>query len=370
MFSFLFSAILAVSIIGTINKKDGIGRQSIELGCALDHHCDVQVVPVGTFSDLNPDELELIHQDYRTLHPIVFVNMALPEIPYIVENLKKYRRDGQIFACYTMIESSLIDPHFAEALNFFDYVVVPDPFLIEVFENSGVKSKMKVIPLGLNLAPFLRVPLKSLPQEVFVFGNYSAAIFRKDQLKLIQAFEKKFKNNAKVKLLIQCRGGDWDCVGVIEAYIKEHGLKNVEFSVQLRSASEYLEMFQKTDCYVSPSLGEGFSIQPREAMALGIPVIVSPNSGQKTIAESGYALFTKTQTLVPATYSDALAFFEMGHMWESDVDELAEQMEDLYLNYGKYFKDGKHRRKWAMQYDFHRGTTTKKFVEFIRELEK
>ena len=53
---------------------------------------------------------------------------------------------------------------------------------------------------------------------------------------------------------------------------------------------KYIEFISTFDCYVNLSKGEGFSIPPRESLALGIPCIISDNTAHKTICDSGLVL--------------------------------------------------------------------------------
>jgi glycosyltransferase involved in cell wall biosynthesis len=367
---FLSFLALSISIMGTINKRDGIGRQSIELGMSLKNKYEVKVVPVGATEELFDEERGLLKGDFRKLNRIVVVNTSLPEIPHFVEIIKQYKREDQRFICYTMHESSFVDPHFVNYLNFFEHILVPDPFLIEVFQNSGVTAPISVIPLSVDLGDFLRQPIKEKIGDPFVFANYSACILRKDLELLILAFSKKFKNKENVKLRINCRGGDKHYEKKLRRLIEFLEIKNVEFTMESKTGPQYLRMFLSTDCYVSPSWGEGFSIQPRQAMALGLPVIVSNNTGQSTIAQSGLVFSLEKGEKIPAAYSDLFGFFDMGFMKKSDLDELADLMEKVYLKQHDLLKDSWKRREWASQFDLKKGPFIQKFCDFFEQFEE
>jgi glycosyltransferase involved in cell wall biosynthesis len=363
----LFSAFLSlsISIVGTIDKRDGIGRQSIELGMGLKKEFNVQVVPFGTYEDLTREEESLIETDMRNLHPLVLLNTSLPEVPYMVEVLKRYKRADQRYVVYTMHESDFVDPHFVKYLNFFDAVLVPDPFLVEVFQKSGVSSPIEVIPLAVDLGIFLAQPLKKKIHKPFVFGNFSSMIARKDQMVLLKAFSDAFKNNPDVQLILAPRGGERRCIRELEDEILKNQLQNVKFKVESKTKGNYLRAFQAVDCYVSPSWGEGFSIQPREAMALGIPVIVSANSGQKTIAESGLVFSLRKSSPIKAEYSCMLNSFSMGKMYQSDREELSTLLRAIYDNKEQILKDNSHLREWASRYDIQKGLFLEQFKEFF-----
>lgn len=361
---------LSISIMGTVNKRDGIGRQSVELGLSLKNKYEVKVVPIGATEELSDEERGLLKADLRMLNRIVLVNTSLPEIPHFVEILKQYKREDQRFICYTMHESSSVDPHFVKYLNFFEHILVPDPFLIEVFKNSGVTAPISVIPLSVDLSDFLRHPIKKKIGDTFVFANYSACILRKDLELLIHAFSKKFKNKGDVKLRINCRGGDKHYEKKLRKLIEFLQVENVEFTIESKTTQKYLQMFLSTDCYVSPSWGEGFSIQPRQAMALGIPVIVSDNTGQSTIAQSGLVFSLEKAEKIPAAYSDLFGFFDMGSMKKSDLDELADLMEKVYFERHNLLEDNLKKREWASQFDLKKGPFIQKFCDFFDQFEE
>ena len=88
-----------------------------------------QIVSMPTRSDVNPVK-EVI--DYQ--------------------NFKVFDRKEQIFIAYSMFESTSIPRIWVKKLNQeFDMVVVPDPYLIEVYKNSGVTVPIFFVPLGVDL---------------------------------------------------------------------------------------------------------------------------------------------------------------------------------------------------------------------------
>lgn len=358
---------LSISIAGTINKKDGIGRQAIELGMGLKNHYDIQVVPFGELGELSKEEMKLVETDMRNLHPVVLLNTSLPEIPHMVEILKRYQKPGQRYIAYTMIESDFVDPKFVEYLNFFETILVPDPFLVEVFKKSGVKPPVEVIPLAVDLSKFLSKPLKKTIHKPFVFGNFSGCIFRKDQKILLEAFHEVFGQSEEVLLYLFFRGGDTACIKEIQNYIEEKKIKNVKMESGPKPIGAYLEAFLSLDCYVSPSWGEGFSIQPREAMALGIPTIVSRNTGQITIADSGLVYVLKKQKDMQAVYSMVYNIFTMGNMQRSDKEELKDLLKKVYNEKENILDGNEELRLWASRYDLQKGPFIQEFIKFFEK---
>jgi len=112
----------------------------------------------------------------------------------------------------------------------------------------------------------------------------------------------------------------------------------------------YMDAQQQTDCFVYPSKGEGFSVQPREAMALGIPTIITNNTAQKTICNSGLVECVDSNIEKAAYYQLWEAI--IGNNFDCTVDDLANAMLKVYENYDHYLKQSEAARAWATGYKY------------------
>ena len=250
-----------------------------------------------------------------------------------------------------MFESSRIPNRWVNILNdYFDAVVVPDPFLIEVYQQSGVTLPIFVVPLGLDLSTFFKQPLKKEKQTPFVFGNLSTCLDRKNHLTLVRAFAKAFGDDPNYQLIINSRYVQKETDLLLKKEIRNLELDNVFFSHLELDKAGYLKLFKDIDCYVSLSKGEGFSIQPREAMALGIPTIVTDNTGQSTICKSGLALIVSSPHLKPAFYDWIKE--QCGFSYDCTVEEATEKLKEVTNNYEEHLKKGAAAREWVHQYTY------------------
>ena len=93
------------------------------------------------------------------------------------------------------------------------------------------------------------------------------------------------------------------------------------------SAEAELDLYASAHCYVQPSRGEGFGMQPLQAMAQGMPTILTDAHGHEAFAHLGYGIGSKLDTADYFFYGDA------GQWWEPDVDELVDQMRWVYDHY-------------------------------------
>jgi glycosyltransferase involved in cell wall biosynthesis len=127
-------------------------------------------------------------------------------------------------------------------------------------------------------------------------------------------------------------------------------VKNVELIDKNYDRSDYINFLKSLNSYVLISKGEGFSISPREAMALGIPCILSNNTTHKTICDSGLALPVTSEILEPADYTPFFGKF-CGDLHNCLLKDVREALREMYNNYSVYDKTH-HLKKWAAQYSY------------------
>lgn len=331
---------------------DGLGRQSAELIDAFKDELNVNFAP--TRRQKASDVPKRFRKLVKNKHPkwgkvVLFEEMLWWPKEEKYRHILKANKDS-IRIAYSMWESTKIPNEWVLILNnHFDAVAVPAPFLVEVYKESGVNIPIFELPLGLNLKTFLDQPLKKEKGTPFVFGNLSVCSERKNQVLLIRAFAKAFGNDPNFQLRINCRYGEKEISSAITKEIVELDLDNVIFTQFALSQEEYLDLFKGIDCYVSVSKGEGFSIQPREAMALGIPVIATDNTGQRVICESGLVKAIDSPIQEPAIFPWGNSY---GRNFNCVVDDLVQAMRDVCTNYENYLSKAPQSRAWANQYQY------------------
>lgn len=344
-----------ITITGPIEMADGIGKQVVELAeTFLDENFKINILAHHVNKvDVPSRILNLLRQKNKTLGKIVITEESLWDhgTELAPRRLPTTTQPDQIRIAYSMLESSLIPPEWVMQLNlYYDAVAVPDPFLIEAYIKSGVQIPVFEIPLGVDLQKFLNAPIKTKRNPVMVFANFSSSLDRKNQLLLVQAFAKALGNVEDAALQINSRGGDEDIRDEIINEIIRSNCSNIRFTEFKLRKDAYVKLFQSVDCYVSLSKGEGFSIQPREAMALGIPVIATDNTGQTTICKSNLVKVVQSAILEPARYFGSP--IPSGYRFNCTLEEAAAAIKDVYDNYEKYLLNADKARSWAQSYDF------------------
>lgn len=223
-----------LTVIGPVNMADGIGRHSVELIDTLKNEVSIGFVHTARpcYKSVPAPVKRIIKNQYRPLGKVIIFEDCIwtPEKEHY-QLLRTPKNDDQIRLAYTMFESSEIPKEWVVILNnYFDAAIVPDDFLIKVYQNSGVDIPIFVLPLGLNLKPFLEEEIKKKPNYPIVFGNFGACLNRKNQLLLVEAFHEAFGDTDKVILKINSRYSQEDTAENIKKLIEEKHMKNVIFT--------------------------------------------------------------------------------------------------------------------------------------------
>ncbi len=342
-----------VTIVGHIIMADGIGRQTAELADVLLDDFKVKIIANHFVKDDVPNRVRrLLREPRGQLGKVVIWEESLwAPGTKLSRILKTTTGEDQIRIAYSMLESTRIPQEWVIQLNlYYDAVAVPDEFLVEAYRKSGVTIPIFVVPLGLDLDSLLQSPLKQARGDKMVFANLSSCLDRKNHITLIRAFAKVLGNKEDAILRINCRNGDEEARKAVIEEIKKVNCSNIYFTELSLMRDAYEKLFKNVDCYVSLSKGEGFSIQPREAMALGIPVIATNNTGQSTICKSGLVKTIESPIMETCYYFGR--DLPTGHRFNCTVEDAANAIEDVYKNYDSYLSKAPNARKWASLYSY------------------
>lgn len=358
-----------LTIVGQINAADGIGGHSINQYRLLKRlgHINLMAISVKRYG-LTFVEKILVRIPFFKFGKVIFFhdyNAHQPHKPClsILFNPKnRFRKrfalpnpEKHLLLIYSMIESTELSSYMVDYMNTcFDAVVVPDPFLIELYKNHGVRKPIFCLPLIINYRN-IHQPIKKSASEIFTFLNLSATYYRKNTAKLVEAFLLTFKDNDKVKLVINsrtCAESELTKIKAVLEKVSEKERTKVNHTQKVLTEDEFDTLLRSADCYVSPSKGEGFSIIPREAMIMGIPCIVTNNTGQTTIAQSGLTEVVKSEILCPALHEHSDKTIVLGNQFDCTTEDLAQAMINVYNNYQTYLNKSQQMRDWALQYTF------------------
>lgn len=162
-----------------------------------------------------------------------------------------------------------------ESINKFDYVMCPSDFVYNSFLEQGF-SKNRLIKMPYGVDPKKFSPVKNKKDNKFRMVFVGSLQLRKGVQYLLQAWDELKLKNAELVII----GRVWpDANKIIKKYENNKTINFIGFTKNLKY---YYEM---SDVFVFPSLEEGSALANYEAMASGLPSIVTFNAG--SIARDG-----------------------------------------------------------------------------------
>lgn len=211
------------------------------------------------------------------------------------------------FAHHLLSEEAKRTPEYADTLQFHDHpprklkrleeeieladrIFVLSNFQARTFEQSGIDStKLIVTPLGVDLDMF--TPATRSPDGTFRIAFVGQITQRKGISYLIDGFQEASIPGSELVLVGRVVGTDRPWAG-------RPGLRHVSHVPRW----ELPAIYASADVFVLPSLIEGFGLTAVEAMASGLPIIVSDNTFGTDLVTDGH-----DGLIVPIRDSSAIA---------------------------------------------------------------
>jgi glycosyltransferase involved in cell wall biosynthesis len=196
---------------------------------------------------------------------------------------------GDLRLVHIAWEESALPPGLAAMMNFhLDGVLVPTEYCKRVVRGSGVRLPIAVVGHGLDHSgevpsavsdPALRgAPGFAAP---FTFLHISAGVARKGIEELVTAYCLAFSKRDPVVLVIKTFD-NWE--NLVPGWV-ERLTDGIEAAPVIQVIKDELHpreielLYRRADAVVLPARGEGFNLPAAEALARGLPVIVTRHGG-------------------------------------------------------------------------------------------
>lgn len=212
-----------------------------------------------------------------------------------------------------------------------DEVWVPTHFVKKEYTTSGVPAeKVKVIPNGYDpsifhpdIKPFL-LPTNKKFKFLFVGGT----IYRKGPDLLLGGYQKAFKAKDDVCLVVKDFGNKSCYAGqthkeIFKAAQQVPGGAEIVYLDQEMTAEEIASLYKACDCLVYPYRGEGFALPVLEAMACGLPVVVTDGGATDDFVTNACGWFIPSHIESIDFDLDTIKLVKEGWLLKPDVDVLA-----------------------------------------------
>jgi len=241
---------------------------------------------------------------------------------------------GRYNLIYFFWEESSVPREWIDDFNTLDGMLVPTNFVKDVLIKSGVKSRIEVIPTGVEIDLFQKdIPsMKINTNKKFLFLNVGSGFPRKGIDVLLKAYVKEFSKDDDVCLVLKTFPNPHNHVSEQIASIAGSDSPEIIHIDTDISQNELVSLYKKCDCYVSPTRGEGFGLTMAEAMLCKIPVITTGYGGQLDFCneENSYLINFEMKPSITHLREE----YSMGDsLWaEPDIDHLSQLMMYVYVN--------------------------------------
>ncbi len=229
-------------------------------------------------------------------------------------------------------ELNRVPPNLVEEINSNDHVYATSSFVRQVFLAHGVRVPVSVLAHGIYPQDYPFVARRR--EGEFVFLCVAEATSRKNLPMLVDCFEKAFAGRKDVRLILK--------VGIHSADTLQEQIgrsDRVTLDTRLLPAERDLaELYGRAHAFVLPTRGEGFGMPVLEALATGLPVIVTGYSGPLDFCTAENSYLLGIRGLVD---SDPGCFPHLPGQWaDPDPDHLIHLMRHVYENYDEALHKG------------------------------
>jgi glycosyltransferase involved in cell wall biosynthesis len=220
-----------------------------------------------------------------------------------------------------------------------DELWVPSEYVRRMYLDAGLDAdRVAVVPNGVDLSHYSPDGLKldlDAPGLRFLFVG--GAIARKGIDVLLSAFGEAFAGRDDVSLIVKdfgadgvYRGGDRAELLRMAAEGGRGGVPRVVHLTETLADDEIAALYRACDVLVHPYRGEGFAMPVLEAMACGLPTIVTAGGPTDEFrpADAGWRI-PSTKALLPGRRIGDLPLAGEAWMLEPDRDALVELLREV-----------------------------------------
>lgn len=254
------------------------------------------------------------------------------EIPFHINFCQPhyYQFNNAYNVGYTPWESTKIPDSWKYNLSRCDEIWATSEFVKNIYEESKVHHNIHVIPHGISSE------FSIIDREVtnkFNFLHIGADSKRKNAQLVVDAFLDLFEGNLDYQLVLKynkfCNADVYLDGKIVPAYNHPQiiGIPDI------LSTEEIVKLYHKCHCLVYPTSGEGFGMIPFEAIATGMPSIVTNLTGTADFAEMSIPL---PATWGSADYHSHLYSCDAGDWAVPDYDTLVDLMGHVVNEYDEF----------------------------------
>lgn len=246
----------------------------------------------------------------------------------------------------TQFETNKIPEKHISNVNIADHLILTSSWQPKVWKKCGINIPISVMTPGVDTDFFA---YKQRHRDgIFRVLLLGAITGRKNPLGAIRIFRAASEGRSNWRFVIKTR--KTDAIDNIRRAIANDPRMSLE--VEDSHPDIVLKYYHGNDCLLWPSKGEGVGLPPLEAMATGMELVCSDNSGMSDYVHDAICYPIRTSHMESASGADGFsreyidAFGDVGDWWVPDEHHAVAQLQKCY----QAWSDGRGKGTIAAEY--------------------
>lgn len=248
-------------------------------------------------------------------YPVVRNRKSAVEITFAHPAFYQFIGETSYKVGYTAWESTKLQSGWDKKLEVIDELWVPNTFCKNVFSEHFDKN-IRVFPHGIS-ENF--TPVKREVKDKFIYLHMGFPAVRKNLKDAVNSFLENFAGREDVELWI--KGYDTSTIFTTE--------KNIKLISGSLPYDEIVKIMHQANAMIYPTWGEGFGLIPLQAMATGLPVILT----------DGWAdyQYLANDLIVDTTLEESpWQKIHPGAMFKPNYETLVQKVSEVYNDYNRH----------------------------------
>jgi glycosyltransferase involved in cell wall biosynthesis len=279
----------------------------------------------------------------------VGVAMSVPYDRHLVEHSSIHK------IAITQFETDRVPSYHVRQVNRIDHLIVTSTFQPEIWRRSGLQKHIPISVLTPGIDTDFFEYRDRPPGDYYRVLMLGALTARKDPVTAIKAFQEASNSDPSWRLTIKTRRADGillllDALGVRHApdQLPDYPWRGrapvdprIEVIISDDTPDQVRQWYWSHDCFLWPSKAEGVGLPALEAMATGMEVVMSNNSGMADYAYPGHCWPVGTSHMesaaVPGGFSMKYieTYGDVGNWWVPDFNQLVKQLKKSHAAWQK-----------------------------------
>jgi len=241
---------------------------------------------------------------------------------------------------WTMIEADTLCPRWVRACNAMDEVWVPTPMQVKVFREAGVERPIFVVPCGFDTTRYSPEFIPSIyhGDHKFRFFALSWWQLRKRWDLLTAAFDEEFGGEKEVGIIYKTMSAqpEGEACDMIKGWVGDRLDDQLALVEGAFPWWEVVMMMRSCHAFVLPTGGEGWGCPPAQALACGLPVIVTDCQGPGEVMRDDTGKPFPGVYFLPCKLEPTAVqheYYEGGKWCATTVKDIRVAMREIYENY-------------------------------------